>query len=78
MFVSTEDDLIRVFGARLARTMQRLADAQGEVHEDLSRQIACLQRRVERMNFERRRQLLRRDAWLEDVLARLTGHETEA
>jgi preprotein translocase subunit SecA len=77
MFVSAEDDLIRVFGSRLARTMRRLADAQGEIHENLSRDVARLQRRVERMNFERRRQLLRRDAWLEDVLARLTGHEPD-
>ena len=77
MFVSAEDDLIRVFGSRLARTMRRLADAQGEIHENLSREVARLQRRVERMNFEKRRQLLRRDAWLEDVLARLTGHEPE-
>ncbi|MFV1965124.1 MAG: preprotein translocase subunit SecA [Pirellulaceae bacterium] len=78
MFVSAEDDLIRVFGTCLARTMRRLADARGEIHEDLSREVARLQRRVERMNFEKRRQLLRRDAWLEDVLARLTGHEPES
>jgi preprotein translocase subunit SecA len=77
MFVSAEDDLIRVFGSRLARTMRRLVDAQGEIHENLSREVARLQKRVERMNFEKRRQLLRRDAWLEDVLARLTGHETD-
>jgi len=77
MFVSAEDDLIRVFGSRLARTMLRLADAGGEIHENLQPEVARLQRRVERMNFEKRRQLLRRDAWLEDVLARLTGHESD-
>jgi preprotein translocase subunit SecA len=77
-FVSAEDDLIRIFGRPLARTMRHLADDQGEIHENLSRQIARLQRRVDRKNFERRRQLLRREMWLEDVLARLTGNESSS
>ena len=78
MFVSAEDDVVRVFGSRLARTLRRLAGADGEVHDDFSRELARLQARVERLNFEKRSQLRRHEAWLEDVLARLTGNQSSS
>jgi preprotein translocase subunit SecA len=73
VFVSAEDELIQVFGAQVARTMRRLAPDGGELKHDLSRVISRLQLRVEKLSFEKRRQLLRQGAWIENVLSKLTG-----
>jgi preprotein translocase subunit SecA len=73
LFVSAEDELIRVFGSTLARTMRRLASPDGEIREDLSPQVRRVQERVERLGVQARRHLLRMDAWTENVLARMSG-----
>jgi preprotein translocase subunit SecA len=75
LLVSADDDLIALFDPRLAQAMRRLAGPDGEIDQDLSRHVARLQLRVARRNFEQRRQLMRHNAWLEDVLASLTGRD---
>ena len=74
VFVSADDELLRFFSPQLIRTIRRLAPDGGEVQRDLSSSVAALQRRVEKKNFEKRRQLLRQGAWVEDVLSKLTGN----
>ncbi len=73
VFVSAEDELIKLFGRPLARTMKRLANDEGEITRDLAAAVARVQKGVEKTNFERRRQLLRHGAWVENVLSKLTG-----
>ena len=76
-FASADDDLIRLHAPRLSRHMRKLADAQGEIHRDFSHAIETLQRRVEQVHRQHRRQMLRYDAWMEDVMANLHGSRVD-
>lgn len=75
-FVSADDELIRHFGSRLARTMRRLADPQGEVHADLSAALSRLQRHAAQAEFDRRRQMIRDDNWMDECKERLSGRSS--
>ncbi len=72
LFVSAEDRLIARHDPPLAGRMKRLADLSGEVHSDLTSEIARLQRRVEQQQAQLRRQMFAHDDWLESVLSELT------
>ncbi len=68
-FLSTEDDLLRIFGGeRIGSIMDRLGVKEGEpiTHDLLSRAIRNAQKRVEERNFEIRKRLLDYD----EVMAR--------
>ncbi|MFO8033692.1 MAG: preprotein translocase subunit SecA [Candidatus Bipolaricaulota bacterium] len=68
-FLSTEDDLLRIFGGeRIGSTMDRLGVEEGEpiTHELLGRAIRNAQKRVEERNFDIRKRLLDFD----EVMAR--------
>ena len=68
MFVSAEDDLIARHAHWLVSYIHRLADENGEVQIDLSHEIRTLQQRVERKHAELRRQMFKRETWLEEAL----------
>ncbi len=68
-FLSTEDDLLRIFGGeRIGSIMDRLGVEEGEpiTHDLLSRAVRNAQKRVEERNFEIRKRLLDYD----EVMAR--------
>jgi len=68
-FLSTEDDLLRVFGGeRIGSVMDRVGVEEGEpiTHDLLTRAIRNAQKRVEERNFEIRKRLLDYD----EVMAR--------
>jgi preprotein translocase subunit SecA len=69
--VAADDALIACHAPALAKRMRRLADRSGEIHVDLGPQVARAQRSAERLGYNRRRQLLAQDQWLEDVLVHL-------
>jgi len=63
-FVSLEDDLMRLFGSdRLAKIMTRLGMEEGEpiIHPWVSKAISRAQKKVEEINFERRKRTLEYD-----------------
>ena len=68
MFVSADDALLGRFGPQLCRRMQRLADGDGEVRRDLSRDVAAVQHAAETAAYAGRRQLLALDDWLDGFL----------
>jgi preprotein translocase subunit SecA len=70
-FVSADDALVRRFGPRLRNRMQRLQHDQGELLQDLSREVAAAQRAAEAAALLQRRQMLALDVWLDEVLAAL-------
>jgi preprotein translocase subunit SecA len=72
MFASAEDHLIARGSPRLGRRMRRLAGPTGQIATDLTGDLGALQRRVERRLVAARRQLCRRDLWLEEVVVKMT------
>ncbi|GAB4321169.1 MAG: preprotein translocase subunit SecA [Candidatus Sumerlaeia bacterium] len=63
-FISLEDNLMRLFGSdRIAAVMQRLKMEEGESieHPFITRQIEKAQKRIEDINFERRKRTLEYD-----------------
>ncbi len=71
MFVSADDHLIRVNSPWLSQHLRASADAEGEVKQDLTREVAKVQRSVERAAYAKRRKLFAHDTWLEDVMAKM-------
>lgn len=71
MFVSADDQLIRVHAPWLSQHLRSGAGADGEVPQNLEREVAKIQRKVERAGYAKRRQLFAHDSWLEDVMAKL-------
>ena len=68
-YLSTEDDLLRIFaGERLDSIMRTFGVQEGEAitHKWLNRAIATAQRRVEQRNFEIRKNLLKYDDVVND------------
>ena len=51
--------------------MKSLANGQGEIENDLSDEIARIQRKAERINYARRREVMAQDEWLGEVLSEL-------
>ena len=75
LFASAGDRLIAVHAPRLGRRMRHLADSRGEIGRDLSSELAALQRRVQRQSIIARRNLLRHDQWLEEIVGQLAQTE---
>ena len=69
-FVAADDPLIEKYAPGLGRLMKRLADDKGETTLDLSREIARVQRRVERHHYWARHSLFLHDRWLRDILTK--------
>jgi preprotein translocase subunit SecA len=70
-FVAADDHLLARYAPSLAARICQLAGDDGEAHHDFSREVARAQRKAERAQLLRRRQLFAHDDWLEDVLSRL-------
>ncbi len=71
-FVSSDDVLLEQHGPSLQRAIRRRGSrSHAEIRLDLSRAIESIQKRVERKNYLARRDLMRRDQWMETVLDRL-------
>jgi preprotein translocase subunit SecA len=69
-YVAADDPLMEKYAPGLGRLIRRLADEKGETTLDLSREIARVQRRVERQHFWARRRLFHHDRWLRDILTK--------
>jgi preprotein translocase subunit SecA len=69
-FVAADDPLIKMYAPGLERLMKRLADDKCESTLDLSREIARVQRRVERQHYWARHSLFLHDRWLRDILTK--------
>jgi preprotein translocase subunit SecA len=72
-FVSAEDRLLTSHAPALARRLRRLANEQGEVAGDFSRQVVQGQQRAERQHYQQRQQWLAYDSWRGETLQRLEG-----
>ncbi|NQT11229.1 MAG: hypothetical protein HQ582_00675, partial [Planctomycetes bacterium] len=73
LFASAEDHLFTRYAPGLARRMKRLATASREIETALSREVASLQRSIERRHATMRGQMFAHDDWLEGALRELTG-----
>ncbi|MHB1036485.1 MAG: preprotein translocase subunit SecA [Pirellulales bacterium] len=68
-FVSADDALICRFGPRLRHRMQHMPHDYAELREDLTREVAAVQRAAEVAARVQRRQMLVLDDWLDNILA---------
>ena len=66
--ISADDDLIQTHAPALAKRMQSVADSDGICHVDFSARINQLQTAVDQQGFERRRQMVEHDTWLDSIL----------
>ncbi|MDH3717283.1 MAG: preprotein translocase subunit SecA [Planctomycetota bacterium] len=71
VFVSGDDSLIKRHAAWLGQYLRKRADDRGEVTAKLDHDVASLQRKTERDNYAKRRQLFAQESWFEDVLSKL-------
>ena len=71
MFVAADDQLIRLYALSTGARMKSLANGQGEIENDLSDEIARIQRKAQRINYARRREVMAQDEWLGEVLSEL-------
>ena len=73
MFVAADDYLVRLHAPSLGHRMTRLANREGEIEGNLSEDVAQAQRKADRLNYTRRRQVKAQDDWLEEVLSELAS-----
>src|SRR5688572_12187495 len=76
-FLSLEDDLMRIFaGEWVKNILTRLGMQEGEAIESrmVSRRIEGAQKKVEEMNFERRKNLLEYDEVMDEQRKRIYGY----
>ena len=66
-FVCSEDELFKKFGRNLASRITAAADSDGETCKDFSDDVARLQEKIERDQFDLRRKLVRQDGWMDQV-----------
>jgi len=78
IFVSADDQLISRFAPALSRRIRRLAGENGEVPENLSKAIARVQRKVNRLNYLQRRRQFEHDDWLQNVVSNMSGSSDPA
>lgn len=71
-FLSADDVLIERNDPRLQKRMIRLSK-QGESSTDLSREVAKLQSKIEKKQFEMRKSLVQQDKWLDQVRETFAG-----
>ncbi len=70
-FVSAEDPLITQHAPAVGQRMQRAAGTHGETDHDFTAEVAKVQRQVERLHFEQRKQMFAHEQWKKNVLATL-------
>jgi preprotein translocase subunit SecA len=75
MFVSVDDDLIRLHAPWLAQYIRKTASENGRMTNDLDREIAGAQLNVERSSYATRRRLFAHDSWIENVMEKLAKSE---
>ena len=74
-FVAADDELLRQVESNLSKRIVSAADESGECHKDFSSEVAALQRRLEQDGFEKRKDMVRRDHWVDSVLETLNKEE---
>lgn len=75
-FVSATDDLLMDLGPSLVRKIRSSANRAGESLRDHTQELLLLQRRAERVDFEKRRHLLQQECWVEGILKNLVGTDS--
>jgi preprotein translocase subunit SecA len=70
-FVSAEDQLITQYAPAIGQRMQRTAGTDRETDHDFTEEVAKVQRQVERLHFEQRKQMFAHEQWKKNVLAAL-------
>jgi preprotein translocase subunit SecA len=73
-FVAADDQLVALHAPAVAHRMRRAAGS-GEASTDFSSEIARLQRKVEQLHFQQRRQMFAHDRWLDQVLSTLAEEQ---
>jgi len=71
LFVAADDELIVASQHGLGKQIIRAAAGDGECRRDFSKEIFALQREMEHQGFEKRKELVRRDNWIDSVLETL-------
>ncbi|MGW8256306.1 MAG: preprotein translocase subunit SecA [Thermoguttaceae bacterium] len=69
-YISADDPLLEKYSPALGRIIRRFSEDKGESTLDLSKEIARLQRRVERHHYWARHSLFLHDRWLRDILTK--------
>jgi preprotein translocase subunit SecA len=77
-FLAADDALLRNHGPRLGAAMKRAANARGEITVSVTRAVLGVQRRAERSDYHRRRQLFLQEESRERLAARLVAAEEQA
>ena len=72
-FISPDDELLEKHDLALGRKIASSADASGECHVDYSEEIAKLQQKIERQQFELRRKLVQQDHWMDQIRATMAS-----
>jgi len=73
VFASADDELFALADSDLPARLRAACDAHGEAHVDCAREIRALQERLEQQGFAARREMVRRDLWLDGILESLAG-----
>ncbi len=72
-FVSADDEIFVQGESRLPKLIREASSEGGECLQTFASDIADLQRQLEARDFERRREMVQRDQWLDSVLETLAG-----
>ncbi len=67
-YVAADDPLLTKHAPSLSALIRNVADAKGEIFDDLSNEIDRAQRRAERRHYWERHHLFQHDRWLRDML----------
>ncbi len=68
LYASADDGLFTLFGHALARSMRMARRSGPEIERDFSNALRRLQERVDRIRFQQRLRLHRRDKWVEALV----------
>lgn len=67
-YVSASDELFTIAESHLPKFIRKHADRDGQARVDLAADIAAMQDKLEKRSFQRRREMVRRDRWMESIL----------
>lgn len=73
-FASGQDATIVNFAPQLSERIRREAELDGSIAHDFRTDIAKIQRDVEQLRFQQRRQMYAHDDWLESMLLEFASH----
>lgn len=77
-FVAADDDLIDRYAPKLKRRLQKTATATGESSIEIAPEIAALQQHCDNVEFNRRRDMVQHDRWLDTIRDTLFGDADDA